>query len=337
MSFKLAQLRPSQPTPAAPTAPKQVEQPMFDTNAAMAYNIKSKEYFKTTEADIKRILGTSADWTSKEFAEAVYDWQKNNGFAGKWVDGKFGPATMGKMTKVDSTLAKNYDAYAPWKLKHTNEKPYKQVASLTSEVDRLRKEMGATDIPLSMLMGWMQVESGGKLSSRGLESLDERGLFQISRDEAKAIGADHDKIANDQEYSIRSGIMLAQHHAQGVDRILSKYPSMASAFSKGSDMYWRLVFFTFSAGGGTTEALVARMAQSGETFSTWDDVMKFAAANPSGFKHSPIKWSYHVNRAFNLGNQMAGTPQAAVASAKVLQRIKNAKWAARKLILDELI
>lgn len=324
MPFKLSQLKPPQPKPAP--------QPTFDVQAAMAYNAKSEDYFKKYEADIKRVLGTAADWKSEEFANAVHDWQQKNGFSGNWVDGKFGPATMGKVAKLDSAIAKNYDAYEPWKVKHMNEKPYARVASLTSEVDRIRKEMGATDIPLNMLMGWMQVESGGKLSSRGLESLDERGLFQVSRDEAKAIGADHDKIANDQDYSIRAGINLAHYHAQRIDQILAKYPNMAATFAKGSDMYWRLVFFSFSAGAGTADALINRMSSSGEAFSSWDDVMKFAAANPTGFKHSPIKWSYHVNRAFNLGNQMAG--QQMVAKSNIATRIKSAKMKARKLILD---
>lgn len=327
MSIKISQLRPPQPKPAMP-------QPTFNVQAAIAYNTKSEEYFKNQAADIKRVLGTSADWKSEEFAKAVHDWQQKNGFAGNWVDGKFGPATMGKVAKLDPTIAKNYDAYAPWKTKHMNEKPYSRVTSLTSEVDRIRHEMGATDIPLNMLMGWIQVESGGKLSSRGLESLDERGLFQVSRDEAQAIGEDHDKIGSDQDSSIRAGIKLARYHADRIDQILAKHPGMSGVFTKGSELYWRLVMFSFSAGAGTADALVARMQQSGEQFSNWDDVMKFAAANPSGFKHSPIKWSYHVNRAFNLGNQITGTQPAM--AAYDLTRIKSAKRKARRLLLDDI-
>lgn len=339
MSFKISQLRQQlAPIPQPGGMPAgggahpatQPARPTFNVQVAMAYNTKSEQYFKNYEADIKRVLGTSADWKSEEFANAVHDWQQKNGFSGNWVDGKFGPATMGKAVKLDQVLSKSYDAYAPWKSQHINEKPYARVTSLKSEVERIRNEMGATDIPLNMLMGWIQVESGGKLSSRGLESLDERGLFQVSRDEAKAIGEDHDKIGSDQDSSIRAGIKLARYHANHIDQILIKYPSIAKAFTKGSELYWKLVFFSFSAGAGTADALVSRMQQSGEQFSNWDDVMKFAAANPSGFKHSPIKWSYHVNRAFNLGNQITGGPTVA---GIVELRIKNAKRKARKLIL----
>lgn len=331
MSNKISQLKQPQPAPVLP--PTQPEKPAFDVQAAAAYNAKSEQYFKNYENDIKRVLGTTADWKSEDFAKTVYDWQQKNGFSGKWVDGKFGPATMGKVSKLDPVLAKTYDAYAPWKSKHINEKPYKRVQDLLPEVDRIRREMGATDIPLNMLMGWIQVESGGNVNSRGLAELDERGLFQVSRDEANAIGANHDEIGSNQDASIRAGINLARYHANRIDQIMGKHPRMDRFFPKGSEMYWRLAMLSFSAGTGTAEALVARMDESGETFSNWDDVMKFAAANPHGFKHSPIKWSYHVNRAFNIGNQITGQ-QPAVANLKVQLRIKNAKRKARKLILN---
>lgn len=324
------------------TIPSLLPTTQSNISDAIAYNTKNESYFKNYEQDIKRILNTSADWKSEEFANTVRDWQEKNGFTGKWIDGKFGMATMHKLVQQDPALAKSYDVYAPWKIRHINDKPYNRVINLTGEVDRIRKEMGATDIPLNMLMGWIQVESGGNINSRGLESLDERGLFQVSRDEAKAIGADHDKISTDQDYSIRAGINLARYHANRIDQILSKYPNMSKVFVKGTELYWKLVLFSFSAGAGTADALVNRMASSGEQFSSWDDVMKFAAANPSGFKHSPIKWSYHVNRAFNLGNQISGiSPTGPVAFQSAVafstySRIKNAKRIARMLVLKKI-
>lgn len=334
MPIRISQLKQPQPKPAPTPATEQQAKPAFDVQGAITYNTKSEQYFKKYEPDIKRVLGTSADWKSEDFAKAVFDWQQKNGFTGHWVDGKFGPATMGKVSQIDPTLSKAYDAYAPWKDQHTNEKPYKRVQNLTADVDRIRREMGATDIPLNMLMGWIQVESGGNINSRGLASLDERGLFQVSRDEANAIGANHDEIGSNQDASIRAGINLARYHANNVDKMLTKYPRMASIFGKGTELYWHLVLFSFSAGAGTAEALIARMEQSGAQISSWDDVMKFAAANPHGFKHSPIKWSYHVNRAFNIGDQIAGKP--AVANIRTELRVKLAAIQARKLILGGL-
>lgn len=348
MSFKISQLKqgfapPPQnlsqpklaPQPAVQPAAQPVK-PAFDVQAAMAYNTKSEQYFKPYADSIKKVIGSSAAWSSDQFAKDVYSWQTKNGFSGNWLDGKFGPATMGKVVKSDPQLAKTYDAYAPWKGQHINEKPYGRVANLKGEVDRIRKEMGATDIPLNMLMGWIQVESGGKMNNLTTSAgFREAGLFQISEDEAKAIGADQDKIMKDQDYAIRTGIQLARHHADRLDQTLAKNPSMQQYFPKGSDMYWRLGMMGFSAGDGTVSKLVTNMANSGEAFKSWDDVMKFVSFNPSGYKHSPIKWTYHINRAFNLGNQMTGQ-QPAVASVKIEMRIKEARRKARKLILDGL-
>ena len=299
----------------------QLKQTSFDVNAAIAYNTKSEQHYKQYEPEIKRVLSTSADWKSAEFAKAVYDWQQKNGLTGRWIDGKFGPVTISKMAQVDPALSKTYDVYAPYKAIHADDKPYKRVMALVPEIERIKGEMGANDIPTSLLAGWVQVESGGKLSSRGLESLDERGLFQVSRDEAAAIGYDHDRIATDQDYSIQAGISLARYHANQIDRVLAKYPSMSQMIAKGSDLYWRMVFFSFSAGQGTAETLIGRMAASDRSFSNWDDVMQFAAQNPHGYKHSTVRWSAHVQRAWDLGSKMTDKQHIA---EMVHERIKKA-------------
>lgn len=311
-----------------------VKQPAFNTSSALLYNAKSEQYFKPYEQYIKSILNTTADWKSPEFAQAVFDWQQKNGFTDKWVDGKLGPITIAKMTKTDSGLANAYDPYMPWKLKHIDEKPYRRVVALKDEVERIRNEMGATNIPLQLLMGWIQVESGGKVSDLTTAAKQlgwEAGLFQASRDEAYTLGLDKDKLLTDQDYSIRAGIKLAQHHAQNVDRILAKHPEAQNMFPKDSEMYWRLVFFSFSAGPGVAEELISRIVASKQLMTNWDDVMKFAAQNPHGFHHSPIKWSYHVNRAWNVGNQAVGTKPSL--ASLISKRIKQAKKKAREVVM----
>lgn len=289
--------------------------PSFNVGAATAYNSKSYQYFKPYEADVKRILGTSAEWTSPEFAQVVYDWQGKNGFTGNWVDGKLGPATMGKMAKADSTLAGTYDPYKPWKQKHSDDRPSQKVVGLLPEVDRVRKEMGATNIPLEMLLGIIQVESGGKIDKLETSAgFREMGLFQVSEEEAQAIGADQDRIMRDRDYAIKTGIMNIRKKAEQVDGVLAQHPNIQQYFPKGSDMYWRMTMFAFSAGPDTMKRLITSMEASGEQFKDWDSVMRFAAANPGGFKHSPIKWSWHVARAFNLGRQMTDKSRIALSN-----------------------
>lgn len=306
-----------EPTPTLQPSPV-IPSEQSNMAGAIAYNTRAETAFKSNAERIKQNLSTTADWKSLQFAQAVYNWQKHNGLDGKWVDGKFGPLTMSVMVKTDPALKNDYDPYSTWKMKHINDVPSNHVQNLAPEVDKIRKEMGATNIPLNLLLGWMQVESAGNLNSRGLASLDERGLFQISKDESNAINVDHNRVGTDIDYSIRSGIELAKYRANQIDKILSRYPNMIQTFTKDSDMYWRLVFFAFSAGEGSAELLVSRMSNSGISFSNWNDVMEFAASNQYGFKHSPVKWSYHVNRAFDLGNRL----NSSISSSKTAEKIK---------------
>lgn len=337
--FKLSQIHqliPPAPTQTAgqqTTSPISIKQfPLFDVEKATAYNTKSENYFKPHEQDIKRVLGTTAEWISPEFAQAVYDWQGKNGFDGKWIDGKFGPATMSKLAKNDPALKTAYDPYLPYKQTHENEQPSKKVMALTDEVEKIRNEMGEQSIPLSILIGWIQVESNGNLGSKGLASLDEKGLFQISKDESAAIGVDHSQVGNDVDFDIRTGIKLARYHAGKVDEALSQYPQMAQYFPKDSESYWKLAMFGFSAGDSTMRKLIGNMANSGEAFDSWEKILAFAAENPSGYKHSPVKWLAHITKAEDLGNKAVGN--RVQASVKVHQRIKSAVRKARMLALS---
>lgn len=309
--------------------------PAFDANAATTYNIKSEQYYKNYEDDVKRIINTAAAWNSPEFAEAVWVWQQNNGLSGKWIDGKFGPVTMGKMAQSDSQLNQKYDAYTQWKEKHKNEEPNKRVVELKPEIERIKTELGAQDIPTALILGWIQVESAGKLNDLTTSAgIREAGLFQISDEEAKSIGADQDRIMRDQDYAITTGIQLIRHHEENVDRVLSKYSNIQQSMTKNTDMYWQLVMFSFSAGPGTMEKLITNMSHSNYVPNSWNDVMKFAAYNPAGYSHSPVKWSYHINRAMNIGNKAIG---GTAMSKAVFIRIKQAKRKARSIRLKKMI
>lgn len=342
MKFKLSQFQlPSEYDDDSASVVSTSENEKFNMPSAIAYNIKSEPYFKNYTSDIQRVIGTTGEWNSPEFAEAVYNWQNGHGFSGKYVDGKLGHETMNRIAQTDMTLTKKYDPYASFKAKYGDDKPHQRVINLYSEVERIRNLMNATNIPINMLMGWIQVESGGKIDDDitapggpGREA----GLFQISEEEAKQLGIDQDRLLVDKDYAITKGITDALWHARSIDQLLSKYPNMQKVFQKDSDMYWRLAFFRFSAGPGTTEKLINHMENSRAQISDWNDVMKFAASNSAGYKHSPIKWAYHTYRAFNLGNRIvsAAKPVLPPNVAKINTRIKNAKIKARQLIMMKL-
>ena len=94
--------------PQQATQSQQTTHSQLDLQNAIAYNTKSEETFKRHEDDIKRILNTTADWKSPEFAQAVYDWQQKNGLTGKWIDGKYGPVTMAAVANKDPALKQQY-------------------------------------------------------------------------------------------------------------------------------------------------------------------------------------------------------------------------------------
>jgi hypothetical protein len=109
------------PAPATPTSKIDLTQKtpddaakkpdaQLDVAGAVSYNIKSEETFKTHEDKIKKLLGTTANWNTPEFAQAVYSWQKSNGLTGKWMDGKFGPLTMNELAKTDPELKEKYNS-----------------------------------------------------------------------------------------------------------------------------------------------------------------------------------------------------------------------------------
>lgn len=306
------------------------EKPDFDVNSAVLYNSKLKQMFAQNEAIIKKNLNTTYNWESPEFAEAVYKWQKDNGITGKLVDGKFGPITMAAMSKIDPTLINNTDTKTV-KTK-SNDKPYPRVIGLLDKVKAARQRLGATDIPLNLLMGWIQVESGGRLNDitnvKGGPG-KEMGLFQISESEANAIGADHDKLTSDVEYSIEQGIKLARYHESNLAATITKY------YPKGSDMYWRMILQGFIAGDGFVKQLLNKLSASGFMPPSWEGILQFAQKVPYIAGHSTVKWTNHLDKAFDMGDKIV--QKINVATFNSNQRIKDAVKQARILAMLGLI
>lgn len=85
------------------------------------------------------------------------------------------------------------------------------------------------EIPLYVLLGWINVESVGRLE--GPTIIGELGYFQLHPEESQSLQLDHPRLRTDADYSIWGGIQLVRWKADGAQK---------RGFPPGTELFWRV-------------------------------------------------------------------------------------------------
>lgn len=163
----------------------------------------------------------------------------------------------------------------------------------------IAKVASGSDIPLAMLLGHVQHESGGRPNDR--TKLDERGLFQIHPGTSKEMGFDHSRMF-DPSYNIWAGVEMFKRMA---DKLQREYRLL---FPSRTDFFWRVVRFEFSIGSGAVRQILRAMAAEHVQPRSWKQFEAYLTANRKRLlsltKHDPVKWAGMVDRVFATGEKL---------------------------------
>lgn len=180
------------------------------------------------------------------------------------------------------------------------------------------------DRPWWLVLGWIDVESGGRVSdlTTSVPSLGgEASYFQLSASERATVGADLDRMLRDPAYSVQKGLEFVETLADKAIKLGIPY---------GTDFFWGVVKLIHGIGyGGTIEIFNDMRAHGVEPQSLEDMAQYFCGGtcpNPrtsgppqtennirvaqaikrrGGNIHYPSKWIYNAQMVYSRGQMLA--------------------------------
>lgn len=172
---------------------------------------------------------------------------------------------------------------------------YRRFLQLLPLLDRHRG-----DIPLELLLGWIAVESDGRIDV--VTRLGERGYFQIHPEESRDRHFDHQRLSTDPDYSVQAGVENVRYYA-GLAR--QRFPSIFP----GSELFWRVVKLQHALGSPLTRRLLDGMRADGIR-PTWDAIRQYEI-NHGPQLHRLLRvrplgrFSHNVDLVFERGRRLA--------------------------------
>jgi len=178
------------------------------------------------------------------------------------------------------------------------------------------------NIPLHILLGWIELESGRQIGS--LTRYCERGYFQIMPSEAKDLGIkNHHLLSYDEDHSIQSGIKLINFFVGETNTLVQKH-----GLPNQGELYWQIVKLHHWIPSGPRKIL-ADMQADGVKPSSWDAITQYALAGENRsrltkkIKRDPKQGIDNVNKMFKKVNIWLRTLQANKSLSKENEYFEN--------------
>jgi|KBSSwiStaDraftv2_1062776.scaffolds.fasta_scaffold14972_3 hypothetical protein len=146
-------------------------------------------------------------------------------------------------------------------------------------------------IPLEFILGWIKIESGGVVTTipiykAGHKDLNERGYFQISKEESQKLKFDHPRLSTDKAYSVQCGITLINSYANSV---------RALGINESNPMFWQLVKL-WHAASGIARTAVKFALQKRYPFQSWNDFKNYILEREWKNFETMLAWFNHNDK-----------------------------------------